>query len=95
MIVVAYVRQGYPEVGQALLQGNRGPCASAHGQIHDGACLRHMRHFLSKRLGDLAEQHMLQLRTTLPGGQWRAARQSNGIAGAGKLRACPDVCPDL
>ena len=81
MIVVVRVRQGHPEVGQALLQGNRGPCASAHGQIHDGACLHHMRHFLSKRLGDLVEQHRLQLRATLPGGQWRAALLAQGARG--------------
>ena len=95
MIVVVHVRQGHPEVGQALLQGNRGPCASTHGQIHDGACLRRMHHFLSKRLGGLAEQRMLQLRVALPGGQWRAALLSNGITGAGKLRAYPDVSPVL
>ena len=95
MIVVVHVRQGHPEVGQALLQGNRGPCAITHGQIHHGACPRRMRDFLSKRLGDLAEQHMLQLRVSLPGGQRRAALQSKGITGAGKLPAYPDVCPVL
>ena len=62
MIVVSHACQGHHEVGETLLQGNRGSCASAHGQIHDGACLRRMRQFLSKRLGDLVEKHKLQLR---------------------------------